>query len=268
MNLEQKYQKLNEIEKRIRENYLLLIEEEQNPANFDNDFLLSELSKNIEDETNFLFTIFKNNDVSKIKKTILKLNMAPIYKMRLLNYLNNYESDDCFIYLDTLKYDVNKIITIFINNILKDNNFFEVRSYLIKYKYQTYYLNQRTEYDFINNNQITKIESINYRTKEFNSYIFVDKSYLVLNTYQALDFINENSYNIQDREVYAEIILMIMEIIAYLIISDETCLKIINPLVNNFFNDPNLESEIKNIYNYLLSILNNYYQKFKRTRYK
>ena len=188
--------------------------------------------------------------------------------MRLLNYLNNYESDDCFIYLDTLKYDVNKIITIFINNILKDINFFEVRNYLIKYKYQTYYLNQRTEYDFINNNQITKIESINYRTQDFNSYIFVDKSYLVLNTYQALDFISENSYNIQDKEVYAEIILMTMEIIAYLIICDEKSLKIINPLVNNFFNDSNLEPEIKNIYNYLLNILNNYYQKFKRTRYK
>ena len=88
----------------------------------------------------------------------------------------------------------------FLDFIINNPYYSDIRKDLIFYKYNLLFLNSYSEHDFLINRDINTIslETNNCRTEDLASYVFVDKSILVLESIDYFNYLTNASEDFRD----------------------------------------------------------------------
>ena len=254
MELKANLAKLYELEEQIEAYYINLAELEINgfydSLEYNNN--LREL-KNLTDIEKQMFIYLNDNyHMKDIKKEIHKIKPAnaplPIclghlsqsYPFRLLNIFDDINEDDLVYYAGILKNDINK----------------DIEEDLIYYKYNLIYMDYSLEDNFLKQSFTSNInlEANNYRTEDMPSYIFVDKSILVLDSYNYLNYLQSISdHKYLNQKVM--LIIAIIELFARFILCDAQTLDLIYPEFQAMLESDLTSEEVKLAINDMENIL-------------
>ncbi len=246
MELKNYLLKLYELEEQIEAYYINLAELENMgySDSIDYNYNLRTLKDLIEKEKEMI--IFLNNKFSNaiIKKEINKTKQAekpmPIslghltqcYHFRLLNILEDINKDDLIYYASVLKSDINKILIAFANNLIGNAAYKNIEEELIFFKYNLIYMDYTLEDKFLKQipNSEIALEVNNYRTDDMPSYTYVDKTILVLESYDYINYL-QSIPNDRDLSLNKEsmIIISIIELLARFILCNQETLNLIYP---------------------------------------
>lgn len=202
-------------------------------------------------------------------KIVLKeLQSAVYYRiLKLLDLISETEEtlNDSLNYAETLRDDINKIISIFLEVIISDPHYQTEKETLIYYKYSNIYLNANSEYDLLidYNPHHLKLESFKYKTSDFMEYHYIDNSVLVLESFLGLDYLMTNAYH-----TTSDIIIHIIEILSRLTLCDEQSLSLINDKLIYILNSDFLPKRIRYLINEMLAKLYSIKNNISRTRYE
>ena len=154
--------KLKQIEERIEECYIHLADLENSDL-FDSELYnqyIHMLTNLITKEKELLISLDRK-DYYKIKKEIdkdkyFKDSTMPIvlghfnnaYLVRIENMINALLGDDYLDYASVLNYDINQLLISFLNELINDSYYQDIKEDLIYYKYNLIFNNYRNEEDF------------------------------------------------------------------------------------------------------------------------
>jgi len=208
-------------------------------------------------------------EIKNIRKQILKHcnkkecslalgHLVDACYIRLLNIFNALLGSEAFDYEAYLRYDLNQIIFSFLEYLINNEYYEEIKNDLIYYKYNLIFLNYLSENDFLKTSDIStiSIESKSFKTDDNYDLIFVDKTKLILEgkehisaLYNLSDDFKENSNE------YALAVISIIELLARLILSENDILHYIQQDFDMLLEDDSLSIEIKNLIQDMLIIL-------------
>lgn len=223
-------EKLWELEAKIEFCYCKLIEleiKEQETTQDYHDYctLLKEL---IKEETHVLTTLTieqMRNFQKELKQKQEKLSpfaigsTKKIYPSRILNLLNTILGEDIGIYIEDLRYDINQIIFSFLDILIKDLNYQNIKKELIIYKYELIFMNASSEHSFLLG---FENEPMHFITKGYDrenniSYKYIDRSILVLESLEDIkNILSVSDYFQENSGEYAYLIINIIEILSRL----------------------------------------------------
>ena len=233
---------LLEIEKRIEDSYLKLqYIEAHKEVEEDYDYYFKEIKTWCEKEVAMLSTMMENFSLKEIKDALLKkktslkeipislgyLPDASIY--RLLYLVEKMQGDDILDYASILKTDINRILLIFLEHLINNNYYEEIREDLILYKYSIIFMDLDLENDFLLNKLDNNIElqANNYRTFDFPGYIYVDKTILDYESEDYLSFIINHEDFKQYSSTYALVVISVINVLARFTLCEEETLNLV-----------------------------------------
>ncbi len=267
MTLKEIIKNLMDIEEKIYRYYYIICELETNLVDDSNEYSLyfQEILNLTEAEKKYL-TLIASYDYASINKELAKYRTnkdkidydkdAPYY--RLKNMIDGILGDDLINYALILQNDINLIILKIINNLCLDSKYFNLRNYLLIYKYKTIYLNFNTENAFLTDGiEASKLEANNYRTLDLPSYIYVDKSILVLESKNCLTdiLLTSDTYK-EDEEHEAYMILDIINVLARLTLCNEETLNLVYDELMGLFQDESINRDLQELIKEMLQTLN------------
>ncbi len=246
MELKNYLAKLYEIEEQIEAYYINMAELESldslDTLEYNNNLIV--LKNLIEKEKEILIILNNNFPINIIQKEINKTKQAsnplPIslghltqsYHFRLLNILDDINEDDLILYASILKNDINKILLAFLNNLIGNPAYKNIAEDLIFFKYNLIYMDYYLEDKFLKQIPSSEIslEINNYRTEYLPSYKYVDKTILVLESYNYINYLQAipNDIDITPNKE-TMIIISIIELLARFILCNQETLDLIYP---------------------------------------
>ena len=271
MNLAKYTDLLMEIENKITENYLALYSGEVigKIGELEYEMCFQEIIRLIEKEKQILLKINENYSLSAFKAEITKYKAskkeipltlghlidAEVY--RLYHIIDTLTGDDLLDYASTLKTDINRLILDFLDNLINNPYYQDIRNDLILYRYNLIYLDPYLESDFLNDMLSTDVslEASKYRTPDLPSYIFVDKSLLVLESLDFIEYIRSHDEQKENSNTYALIVIAIINILSRLVLCDEQTLDLIYDDLAYLTEDDEISLETKNLINDMQTIL-------------
>ena len=228
-----------------------------------------EIIRLIEKEKQILLKINENYSLSAFKAEITKYKAskkeipltlghlidAEVY--RLYHIIDTLTGDDLLDYASTLKTDINRLILDFLDNLISNPYYQDIRNDLILYRYNLIYLDPYLESDFLNDMLSTDVslEASKYRTPDLPSYIFVDKSLLVLESLDFIEYIRSHDEQKENSNTYALIVIAIINILSRLVLCDEQTLDLIYDDLTYLTEDGEISLETKNLINDMQTIL-------------
>lgn len=258
------------IEEEIENNFIILARLEDSGLNTSYEY--EEKFKVISDLVNkekALLSTLSSEDIINFRKQVLShcnkqetsLSLGylanSIYQ-RLLNIFNSLLGSELYDYAIYLRYDLNQIIFSFLDYLINNPAYEEIKKDLIFYKYNLLYMNHLSEEDFLQTRDIAtiSIESKSFKT-DFNSeLIFVDKSVLILEGREHADFIEKYGEDLNDNNNhFALVVISILELIARLVLSENEILRYLEQDFNYLLEDENIPLEVKNLIQEMLIIL-------------
>lgn len=195
----------------------------------------------------------KNND-----KPIALGFLTNAYYFRIANMLDLQLGDDLFDYANTLRYDINQVLFTFLDYMINNEYYEDIREDLVFYKYNQIFLNPNSEYDFLILNDVNTVnlETKSYRTSDLPSYVFVDKAILVL---ESLDF---NAYitNAQEdfrnmKNSYVSMVISIINVLSRLMLCEEDIINLVYSDVEYILDSTEVFDSIKEIFSEMYDIL-------------
>lgn len=216
--------------------------------------LLKELT--YEEVVNLRRQVLNNCNKKESPLTLGHLTNASYF--RVLHNFNFLLGSESFDYETYLRYDLNQIILAFLENLIANEYYEDIKNDLIFYKYNLIFMNLLSEYDFLKTEDISgiSIESKNFKTDE-NLYLeFVDKSLLILEGKEYIDSLRKLLGDFKDNNNdYALAIIATIEVLARLILCDNDILNYLQQDFNLLLEDENISLEVKNIVQEMLIIL-------------
>lgn len=173
--------------------------------------LIDEIRNIVRKETKVLY----NQDISFLN------GFSHLYRLNCL--IESLVKSDTLDYVYTLKSDINRILLSFIEMMITNPYYENVRADLIQYKYSLVAFNIHCENDLINGDDISSLSVLsapNYREKCY-SYQYVDKALIELPYLKAMEYLSELSDEDNLEGKRATIIIKIINILARLTLSDE-----------------------------------------------
>lgn len=198
------------------------------------------------------------NNCNKKESSLALGHLTNASYFRVLHNLNFLLGSESFEYEAYLRYDLNQIILAFLENLIANEYYEDIKNDLIFYKYNLIFMNLLSEYDFLKTEDISgiSIESKNFKTDENLDLEFVDKSLLILEGREYIDSLRKLSDNFKDNNNdYALAIIAIIEVLARLILCDNDILNYLQQDFNLLLEDENISLEVKNIVQEMLIIL-------------
>ena len=200
-------------------------------------------------------------DILSVRKQILKycnnksvslalgyLTNASYY--RLLNIINSMLDSDSFLYAMYLRYDLNQIIFSFLDYLINNSTYEEIRDELILYKYNLIFMSHLSEEDFLVTHNISNIniESKSFKTDCNPDLIFVDKSILILEGREHVDTLEKYGDNLgENNNFFALVMISILELIARLVLSEEEILQYLQNDFQYLMEDEDISLDVKNL---------------------
>jgi len=264
------FEVLYKLEEKIEKYYMVLAKLEINEKKDSEEYnsfvkLLNDL---INEEKKLLLTLNRNDVlylIDKLKQENVNttfpialghLNNA--YCLRLLNILYLYLGDDLIDYGNVLRYDINQILFSFLNNLIYDDYYKDIKENLVFYKYNQIFLNVNSEYDFLltNNIHTVNLESNNYRTHDLPSYFYVDKTVLVLESTDFLSYITGVREDFKDlNSSYTLMVISIINVLARLVLCENDILNLVYDDLINLLEDDIIYESIKDLVREMLDVL-------------
>jgi len=173
--------------------------------------LIDEIRHIVRKETKALY----NQDISFLN------GFSHLHRLNCL--IESLVKSDTLDYVYALKYDINRILLSFIEMMITNPYYENVRADLIQYKYSLVAFNIHCENDLINGDDISSLNVLsapNYREKCY-SYQYVDKALIELPYLKAMEYLSELSSEDNLEVKRATIIIKIINILARLTLSDE-----------------------------------------------
>ncbi len=177
---------------------------------------------------------------------------------RLLNIINSMLGSESYDYAMYLRYDLNQIIFLFLDYLINNDAYEEIRDELILYKYNLIFMNHLSEEDFLQtrNIDIINIESKNFKTDCNPDLIFVDKSLLILEGREHVDTLEKYGDNFKESNNYfALVMISILELIARLVLSEEEILQYLQNDFQYLMEAEGVSLDVKNLIQEMLNIL-------------
>ena len=272
MKLRNYLQNLDNIEENIEENYLSLAELENRGFNntLDYEYYFKEITDLLNKEKQILVNMISEYSIEDIKKLVLKYKISkkelPIslgyltdaYNYRILYLLEEMSGDDYLDYVEVLRTDISHIILKFLDNLINNPYYNNLKETLILYKYNLIFMHSELESDFIMNNlpQSLNLKADNYRTENMPAYKYIDKSILVLESLDYLaEIIAEN--DLLSTNSIARMIIYIINIYARLTLCEADTLSLIYDEVVSLIESEETTPEVKKIFNEMSIILEN-----------
>ncbi len=241
MNLDYYLSELYKLEKKIEAYYINLAELEINgKETIEYNTSLVELNNLINEEKKYLVFLDKNFEIEEIIKKLNKdkqieepilipLGFIPqCFHIRLLNIFEYINGDDLVSYAKTLKTDINKLILSLLNTIIQNKKYENMKESLIFYKYSLYFMDYDLESKLLLGEESKSItlNARDYRTSSMPSYIYVDKTMLVL---ESNEFLNILQIPNIENNLTTEIVISTLNLISRLILCEDNTLKMIYP---------------------------------------
>ncbi len=173
--------------------------------------LIDEIRHIVRKETKALY----NQDISFLN------GFSHLHRLNCL--IESLVKSDTLDYVYALKYDINRILLSFIEMMITNPYYENVRADLIQYKYSLVAFNIHCENDLINGDDISSLNVLsapNYREKCY-SYQYVDKALIELPYLKAMEYLSELSSEDNLEVKRATIIIKIINILARLTLGDE-----------------------------------------------
>lgn len=165
---------------------------------------------------------------------------------------------ESFDYAAYLCYDLNQIIFSFLECLINNEAYDEIRGDLIFYKYNLIFMNYLSEDDFIKTRNIStiSIESKSFKTDSNPDLIFVDKAILVLEGREHVDVIEKHGDNFRENaNSFALVLISILELIARLVLSENDILSFLQQDFNYLLESDSVSLEVKNLIGDMISLL-------------
>lgn len=270
--IEDKLDRLYHIEENIESYYINLVklEIDGKKDSIEYDYYLKLISEETWNESDF-FRSLDLDMIYAIRKRVEKDNfnkntdkpialgfIAKAYYFRISNMLDLLIGDSLFDYADVLRYDINQILFSFLDYIIDNDYYEEIREDLIFYKYNQIFLNNRSEYDFLlfkDSNAINLLTN-NYRTEDLLSRCFVDKAILGLESLDFITFITNCEENFKEEESsYSLMIISIINILARLVLCEEDMMNVVYSKLEALQRDDSISNNIKNTIGEMFDIL-------------
>lgn len=217
-------------------------------------YLLDSLSS--EEILNFRKEILKHCNSRELSLALGYLTNSCYY--RLLNIINSMLDSESYDYAIYLRYDLNQIIFSFLDYLINNPIYEEIRDELIFYKYNLIFMNRLSEDDFL---QTRNIATINIESKSFKvdcnpDLIFVDKSILILEGREHVDTLEKYGDNLgENNNYFALVMISILELIARLVLSEEEILHYIQNDFQYLMEAECVSLDVKNLIQEMLNIL-------------
>ena len=201
-------------------------------------------------------------DILSVRKQILKYCNNKSVSLAL-GYLTNASyyrllDSDSFLYAMYLRYDLNQIIFSFLDYLINNSTYEEIRDELILYKYNLIFMNHLSEEDFLVTHNISNIniESKSFKTDCNPDLIFVDKSILILEGREHVDTLEKYGDNLgENNNYFALVMISILELIARLVLSEEEILQYLQNDFQYLMEDEDISLDFKNLIQEMLNIL-------------
>ncbi len=272
MTLEKGINLLLEIENLITTNYLALyMGESLNKVNsLEYETCFQELIELTKKETKIISSLVNLYSVNSLKQELLNrkvskreiplslghLTDAEVF--RLLHIIDNISGDELLEYASTLKTDIDNLLLAFLEELINNPYYADIRNNLILYRYNLIYMNMELENSFFNDMLSTEVslEASKYRTAEVPSYIFVDKTILVLESLDYIDYIKSHDGE-ENPNSQSLIIISIINILTRLTLCEEETLSLIYDDLTDLLTSEDLTFTTKKLINDMQDILKN-----------
>ena len=257
------------LEIKIEEIYLCLAELEERgfQGGLDYQYYFKELIDNINKEKKLLVDLGTNYRLSDVKKMVMRNKVSskelPIslgyltdaYNYRILNMLEALDGDDYLDYVGVLKTDISNIILKFLEHLINNPYYEDLKADLVLFKYNLIFMNVDLENDFIMNNlgASLSLKANNYRTLDLPAYKYIDRSILVLESTDYFTRIIEENEDINKSRV----LIYIINVLARLILCEEDTLALIYSDLTNILEDDEINEDIKKLFQEMSTILEN-----------
>lgn len=178
--------------------------------------------------------------------------------LRLLNSLNFLSSSINYEYATYLRSDLNQIIFSFLEYLIHNEAYEEIKRDLVFYKYNLIFMNSFSDEDFFKNKDIEtiSIESKNYESLDEIGLEFVDKTVFILESKECIDTILEFGEDFKtNSNHYALVVISILEFLARLVLSGEDMLEFLQQDYEFLLSDESVSMDVKNLVNDMLLIL-------------
>ena len=264
---------LKEIEARIENSYIELqdLENRNLRDSEEYQYTLQYLIDYNNKEAKLLAKMVELFRLKDIRKEIGKLQITereiPItlghlpdaYVYRLLYLIDKIRGDDVLDYALTLKTDINHILLAFLNELIDNSYYEEIRSDLILYKYNLIYMDLNLEAEFMEGriDREINLEASNYRTFDFPGYKYVDRSILALESTDYLSYITTHENFLNQEWEYASMVIAVVNVLARLILCEQDTLDLVYDDLKNIIEAPEIDVEVKNLINNMYSVLDN-----------
>lgn len=244
------------VEERIEELYLLLVHLEIN-GQIDTEYY-NQVVKEIFDLTKKEKELLIQKGIvyedlrREVKKQVIS-SYLPIYlgfhthasSFRLYNMLESISGDPGIEYADALNYDIYRILFKFLEYIVDNPYYEDIRDDLIYFKYDIIFRNYNIESDFILKNDMTSISLDSRNLKEdLPSSKYIDQAILVLEIEEAVKQIlsvsDTNSFN-----AHTLIVIKIMQILARMALCTEDELAFVIDDVHYLLESEEVDLKIK-----------------------
>lgn len=262
--------KLMSIEEKIEMGFIALAKLEVSGllSSFEYEETIRTINELIRNES-ILLKSLSSDDIVRLRNQIGKFcntressfslgHLANASYHRLLNLLNTLLESKSFDYGAYLRYDLNQIIFSFLECLINNEAYDEIRGDLIFYKYNLIFMNYLSEDDFIKTRNIStiSIESKSFKTDSNPDLIFVDKAILVLEGREHVDVIEKYGDDFRENaNSFALVLISILELLARLVLSENDILSFLQQDFNYLLESDSVSLEVKNLIGDMISLL-------------
>ncbi len=263
---------LKEIEEQIEEVYLKLSELETRDLQLTNDYeyYFQELINLMGREKQILVNMGSEYSNSEIKKVVLKNKyskkellislgyLTDAYNYRILHMLDDMSGDDYLDYASVLRTDISNIILKFLDYLINNPYYKDIKQSLVLYKYNLIFMNAQVEDDFImgNLNSSLSLKTDSYRTGDLPAYSYIDKSILVLESIDDMYSITEEN-ELGSSDAVARVLIYIINIFARLTLCEVDTLSLIYDDVMSIMESDMTSIEVKKLFSDMSLVLEN-----------
>lgn len=180
---------------------------------------------------------------------------------RLNSMMEGRDKSSTLIYASMLKSDINRILFSFLEEMIDNDYYGNIKDDLIQYKYSLIFLNGYNENDFMNGKSLSDLNNLSspkFR-KMCPGYHYIDEAIIELPSIKALEYLAEVEEVSESRRV--KVIIKIINILARLTLGDEK-------LVSKYYDDIMLLLEDDSYPDELVNIARDMFQIFSNIQSK
>lgn len=205
-----------------------------------------------------LVKIIKENTKNNPKINIILGKNTNAFYYRLKYIVETLSGDDILDYINTLRYDRNKIMIRIIDNLLDNPDYEIIREDLILYKHDLNFLNMYNEDDFIKGSTTDlALGSRNFRTSALPCSTYIDQAILLSPSKTAINHLEslEKDNIREDSNAFFLIVLRILNIIGSITLCEEEYANEIYENLKDMITDEDYNEEVKDVIKDMIKIL-------------